>query len=486
MSLLLIQQYHSKVEEIMQYGGSRNETAIRPAFQKLLEQYCADKKIELILELEYRTALGTIVNPDGTLKDAFRQDWGYWESKDQKDTLDDEIQKKLAKGYPTTNILFEDGRTAVLIRNGRELQRASFDDHAALDSLITTFVNYEPQEVRTFREAIERFKEDLPDLVLRLRGLIEDQAVKNDAFTNAREDFLELCRDSINPHIVMADIREMIIQHILTEDIFITVFNESQFHRENNIARSLMGMIETFFTGDVRRGILGKIDPYIRIIKAAASGIADHHEKQRFLKAFYENFYRAYNPAAADRLGIIYTPNEIVRFMVESAEHLVHENFGRLLGDKDVEILDPVTGTGTYITEIIEHLPKNRLPFKYENEIHCNEVAILPYYIANLNIEYTYSQKMGRYEEFKNICFVDTLDNLGFSSRRKYTEPESLDFGGFSLENLERIKRQQTNLSMFWLQNVWWITTSTAIPSASPSTITTGRAHAETISPTGH
>ena len=442
MSLLLIQQYHNKVQEIMQYGGSRNETAVRPAFQKLIEQYCADKKIELILELEYRTALGTAVNPDGTLKDAFRQDWGYWESKDQKDTLDDEIRKKLAKGYPTPNILFEDGRTAVLIRNDRELQRASFDDHAALHSLITTFVNYEPQEVRTFREAIERFKEDLPDLVVKLRGLIEDQAIKNASFARARADFLELCRDSINPHIVMADIREMIIQHILTEDIFITVFNESQFHRENNIARALMGVIETFFTGAVRRGILGKIDPYIRIIKAAASGIADHHEKQRFLKVVYENFYRAYNPAAADRLGIIYTPNEIVRFMVESAEHLVHQNFGRLLGDEDVEILDPATGTGTFITEIIEHLPKNRLPFKYEKEIHCNEVAILPYYIANLNIEYTYSQKTGQYAEFKNICFVDTLDNLGFSSAKKYTEAGSFDFGGFSPENLERIKRQ--------------------------------------------
>jgi predicted helicase len=442
MSLLLIQQYHHKVQEIMQYGGSRNETAIRPAFQRLLEQYCADKKIELILELEYRTAHGAAVNPDGTLKDAFRQDWGYWESKDQKDTLDDEIRKKLAKGYPTTNILFEDGQTAVLIRNGRELQRASFDNDVALHNLITTFVNYEPQEVRTFREAIDRFKEDLPDLVVKLRGLIEDQAAKNTAFARARADFLELCRDSINPHIVMADIREMIIQHILTEDIFITVFNESQFHRENNIARSLMGVIETFFTGAVRKGILGKIDPYIRIIKAAASRIADHHEKQRFLKVVYENFYRAYNPAAADRLGIIYTPNEIVRFMVESAEHLVHKNFGRLLGDEDVEILDPATGTGTFITEIIEHLPKNRLPFKYENEIHCNEVAILPYYIANLNIEYTYSQKTGQYAEFKNICFVDTLDNLGFSSAKKYTEAGSFDFGGFSPENLERIKRQ--------------------------------------------
>ncbi|HOS77564.1 MAG: N-6 DNA methylase [Syntrophales bacterium] len=442
MSLKLIQEYHHKVQDILQYGGSRNETAIRPAFQKLLEQYCADKKIELIQELEFRPAQGSPVRPDGTLKDALRQDWGYWESKDTFDSLDEEIRKKLAKGYPTSNILFEDSQTAVLIQNGQELQRATFSDHDALHHLLTTFVNYEPKEVRTFREAIERFKEDLPDLIVKLRELIEEQATKNAAFTRARGDFLELCRESINPHIVMADVREMIIQHILTEDIFITIFNESQFHRENNIARSLMEVIETFFTGTVRRGILGKIDPYIRIIKAAASGIADHHEKQRFLKVVYENFYRAYNPAAADRLGIIYTPNEIVRFMVESAEHLVHQNFGRLLGDKDVEILDPATGTGTFITEIIEHLPKNRLPFKYENEIHCNEVAILPYYIANLNIEYTYSQKTGRYAEFKNICFVDTLDNLGFSVGKKYTEAGSLDFGGFSPENLERIKRQ--------------------------------------------
>lgn len=442
MSLLLIQQYHNRVQEIMQYGGSRNETAVRPAFQKLIEQYCADRKLELIPELEYRTSHGMAVNPDGTLKDALRQDWGYWESKDEYDSLDVEIRKKLAKGYPTTNILFEDGKTAVLIQDGKEQLRASFKDHQALDSLIKSFVDYEPREVQTFREAIVRFKEDLPDLIVKLRELIENQAVKNTTFARAREDFLELCRESINPHVVMADVREMIIQHILTEDIFITVFNESQFHRENNIARSLMGVIDTFFTGTVRRSILGKIDPYIRIIKAAAAGIADHHEKQRFLKVVYENFYRAYNPSAADRLGIVYTPNEIVRFMVESAERLVFENFGRLLGDKNVDILDPATGTGTFISEIIEHLPKHRLLYKYENEMHCNEVAILPYYIANLNIEYTYSQKTGQYAEFKNICFVDTLDNLGFKYKSQAGKQGDFDFIGLTAENLERIKRQ--------------------------------------------
>ncbi|MBM4447074.1 MAG: DNA methyltransferase [Chloroflexi bacterium] len=437
MTLQTIQQYYTKVEKLIQYGGSRNERAIRSAFQNLLEQYCADKNLQLIPELDYKTKYGTTVTPDGTLKDALRQDWGYWESKDQFDLLDEEIQNKLDKGYPTTNILFEDSQTTVLIQNGQEVGRVEINNPASLHELLVQFVSYEPKEVQTFRQAIDKFKQDLPGLLTELRALIETQAQQNSAFAQARNDFLELCRESINPHIVLADVREMLIQHILTEDIFITIFNNAQFHRENNIARELSKIIQTFLTGSIRQNILSKIDPYIKVIKAAASSIYDHHEKQRFLKVVYENFYRAYNPAGADRLGIIYTPNEIVRFMVGAADYLTYKHFNRVLGDKDVEILDPATGTGTFITEIIEYLPKNCLQYKYENEIHCNEVAILPYYIANLNIEYTFFQKMGFYSEFKNICFVDTLDNLGFIFDEKQSH-----FLSISAENLERIKQQ--------------------------------------------
>ena len=132
-------------------------------------------------------------------------------------------------------------------------------------------------------------------------------------------------------------------------------------------------------------------------INANAAGIADHHEKQKILKVVYENFYKAYNPKAADRLGIVYTPNEIVHFMIKSTDYLLHKHFGKPLADKNVEILDPATGTGTFICDIIDFLPRNKLAWKYKNELHANEVAILPYYIANLNIEYTYKQKMGDY-----------------------------------------------------------------------------------------
>src|SRR4030042_1135507 len=154
MSVQAIQQYYTKVEKLIQYGGSRNETAIRSAFQTLMEQYCADKNLLLVPELEYKTKYNTYVKPDATLKDALRQDWGYWESKDTFDSLDKEIQSKIEKGYPTTNILYEDSQIAVLFQNGSEVGRVEFNNPNALHALLTQFVSYEPKEVQTFRAAV--------------------------------------------------------------------------------------------------------------------------------------------------------------------------------------------------------------------------------------------------------------------------------------------------------------------------------------------
>ncbi|MCA2656502.1 type ISP restriction/modification enzyme [Microcystis sp. M061S2] len=435
MSRLLISQYQAEVEKIVQYGGSRKETSIRVAFQNLLNDYCKARDFLLIPELDYRTKSGKVVYPDGTVKDALRLDWGYWESKDQYDNLDEEIEKKLAKGYPNDNILFEDSQTAVLIQGGEERLRVSMRDDEALDGIINAFINYVRPEVEDFREAIDSFKEDLPTILEALRGLIALQSETNRNFVTARDNFLEICRKSINPEISLEDVREMIIQHILTEDIFINIFNESQFHRENNIARELQGVIETFFTGNTKRNTLGTIERYYAVIRRTAANIYNHHEKQKFLKAIYENFYKAYNPKAADRLGIVYTPNEIVRFMIESVDYLVHKHFRKLLADPGVEILDPATGTGTFVTELIEYLPKDKLRYKYKHEMHCNEVAILPYYIANLNIEFTYKQKMGEYEEFEHICFVDTLDHAASNIKQ-------MDLFAMSAENTQRIHNQ--------------------------------------------
>jgi len=233
-----------------------------------------------------------------------------------------------------------------------------------------------------------------------------------------------------------------LIQHILTEDIFSKVFGEDDFHRQNNVAKKLYDLEDQFFTGGVKKKTLKALEPYYAAIRAAAAQISSHHEKQAFLKVIYENFYKVYNPKAADRLGVIYTPNEIVRFMVESADWLCQHHFGKRLIDKNVEILDPASGTGTFITELLEHFRGQaaKLKYKYREELHANEVAILPYYVANLNIEATYAALTGEYEEFPNLCFVDTLDNVG--GLRKYTGHMDKLFGSVSEENVARIRRQ--------------------------------------------
>src|SRR6185503_16474416 len=116
-----------------------------------------------------------------------------------------------------------------------------------------------------------------------------------------------------------------------------------------------------------RRNLMGNIDHYYEAISAAAAGVTDHHEKQKFLKVLYENFYKVYNPKAADRLGVVYTPNEIVQFMIESTDYLLNKHFGKTRSDPNVEILDPATGTGTYISGIIDYIPKHLLAYKYKN-----------------------------------------------------------------------------------------------------------------------
>ena len=128
MSIQLIQKYYAEVEKLIRYGGSRNESSLRRAFINLLESYASSKNLVLVPEIELLTPAGKRVIPDGTLKDALRQDWGYWESKDEADDIEEEIKKKFAKGYPSNNILFEDTQTAILYQSGQRVMESAFSD----------------------------------------------------------------------------------------------------------------------------------------------------------------------------------------------------------------------------------------------------------------------------------------------------------------------------------------------------------------------
>jgi len=433
-----IHTYRSEVDQIIRFGGSRNETTIRRAFSTLINAYARPRDLLLVEELDYyNPQKRKTVRPDGTLKNSLRLDYGFWESKDPDDELTEDIKRKFDRGYPDSNILFEDSSTAILYQDGSRRLTAPFAKTEALDELLTAYVSFEHPEVREFKVAVERFKHDIPSIVTTLRSMILQQGKANAPFRQRRETFLDLCRSAINPAVTPDDVDEMLIQHILTEEIFLSIFSDTQMLEENSIARELREVEKTFFTGQTKRDTLGQIKHYYECIKAHATSIVSPREKQTFLKVIYENFYKAYNPKGADRLGIVYTPGEIIDFMIRSTDTLLHRHFGRGLADKGVEILDPATGTGSYVSDIIEFLPREVLTRKYKKELHANEVAILPYYIANLNIETAYAAKMGVYAPFENICFVDTLDNI--AGLKVDVQPE---LGGISVENTRRIKEQ--------------------------------------------
>jgi predicted helicase len=446
-----LQRYRADLQRFIDFGGSDNEQSIRRAFAVCLDAYCRDhrEKLALVDELDAdpgARVTGSRNRPDGTVKDSLRMTRGYWEAKDSHDDLDAEIQAKFNRGYPRDNILFEDSRTAVLFQNGAETMRVDMARPGDLHHLIRRFLDYQLPQIDEFRQARQQFKADLPAVLESLREAVADAEAHNPDYQRAAAVFLALCRQTISPEVSDADVREMLLQHILTRDIFLRVFAEDQFHRENNVARQLAALEQTFFTGDVRRQAIDRLRAYYGAIGRAADEIAEHAEKQQFLKAVYEDFYKAYNPAAADRLGVVYTPNEVVDFIIRGADHLLRKHFGKSLADDNVQILDPATGTGTFVTSLIDYLPPERLEHKYRHEIHANEVAILPYYIANLNIEYSYREKTGRYLEFPNLCFVDTLDNMDWqqsgATGGAVTRQAAFNLGGLSEENWIRVQEQ--------------------------------------------
>ena len=437
-----IERYYSELSQLIEIGGLANEENIRSAFQNCLAAYCAEHTERLLLIPELRSDSSN--KPDGTIRDSLRMTRGLWEAKDTYDDLDREIRNKLSQGYSSDNIVFEDSRTAVLFQDQQEVLRTDMNDPAALHELIRKFLDYELPEIKEFREARQQFKTDLPAVLERLRETVLEAESGNLGYQEAARIFLELCHQSISPEVSNDHVREMLIQHILTKDIFLRVFDEDQFHRENNVARQLDALEHTFFTGDVRRQAIDRLRSYYGAIGRAADDIASYGEKQQFIKGVYENFYQAYNPGAADSLGVVYTPNEVVDFIIRGTDWLLQKHFGKTLADDNVNILDPATGTGTFITNLINHLPADRLEYKYLNEIHANEVEILPYYIANLNIGYTYAERMGGYLEFPNLCFVDTLDNMDWQGASGAAVPRqpTLNLGSVSEENWIRVQEQ--------------------------------------------
>ena len=443
MSQQLINEYRAELDRLRAVSGSRRESVLREAFKDLLKRWGKTHDLQFIAEHDIVTKAMNRIYVDGALLHSLRVPFGYWEAKDESDDPEKEIEAKFRKGYPRDNIIFTDDATAVLWQDGSEIMRAAMQaDDDSLLKLLARFFSHERQEVADFNKAVKQFATDLPEILKALRERIAEKRAASRDFAAAEAAFLQHARDAINPIVSEEDVQEMLIQHVLTEDIFAKVFDNPDFHQHNNIAAELKKVEDALFGRGEKAQLLRALAPYYSGIASTAALIQSHSEKQGFLKALYEDFYKAYNKKAADRLGVVYTPGEIVRFMIRSADWLCEKHFGKNLEDHGVEILDPATGTGTFIVELLEYFRGNhdKLRRKYKEELHANEVAILPYYVANLNIEATYQAITGQFAEFENLCFVDTLDNvdgLGIHSGYQFDL-----LGSLTDENIERIKRQ--------------------------------------------
>jgi hypothetical protein len=239
MSQLLINDYLKQLDLIKKVSGSQRETIVREAFKDLLKAWGRQHDLIFLAEYPLKTATKTNIAVDGALLHELRMPLGYWEAKDADDDLNEEVSKKFKRGYPQDNIIFSDDAVAVLWQNRAEVLRCDMTDTQALSKLLKLFFSFERPEIAGFRAAVEQFKTDLPAVLQALREMIEREHEKNPGFRAAEDKFLLHAQEAINPALGDADVREMLIQHILTEEIFAKVFDDSDFHQHNNVAREL-------------------------------------------------------------------------------------------------------------------------------------------------------------------------------------------------------------------------------------------------------
>ena len=448
-----IKAYHAALKQFDLLDVT-HETAVRSAFQSLLE-YCARQfNLTLVPEHSITVHRNRRIVVDGALIDDFQLPHGYWEAKDIHDNLPAEVLRKFEKGYPRDNILFQTPQRAILWQNGQETLDADLNDSTQLIGVLETFFSHRPQEYTEWEEAVSQFKNKVPALGNSLTALIQKEREANPHFTTAFEDFYAKCRQSINPNLSEAAVEEMLIQHLLTERIFRTVFSNPDFTDRNVIAREIETVIKALTEQAFSRDdFLRSLDRFYLAIERAAATINDFSQKQSFLNTVYEQFFQGFSVEVADTHGVVYTPQPIVDFMVRSVDQILKTEFGNehgeraaascfesrshrgaapTISDRDVHIIDPFVGTGNFIVRTMREIRPTALEDKYTTELHCNEVMLLPYYIASMNIEHEFYETMGIYRPFEGICLVDTFE---------LAEDRQLSL--FAPENTQRVESQK-------------------------------------------
>lgn len=271
---------------------------------------------------------------------------------------------------------------------------------------------------------------------------LEDQ---DSSFTKAFNRYLDSLRHNINDQISKNQAVEMIAQHIITKPVFDALFNNNDFVLNNPVSKAMQGIVIEMEKAGFKEE-QKSLEPFYHSVKLRASGIDNANDKQEFIKTLYNDFFSQSFKSSTSRLGIVFTPVPIVNFIIHSVDYALHKYFGKSLASEGVHILDPFVGTGTFITQTLYYLADlykqgkiklSDIVHKYTQELHCNEIVLLSYYIAAINIESVFNEivKNKKYQEFKGIVLTDTFE----STERNYNV---LDKGMFN-DNNKRLNEER-------------------------------------------
>ena len=427
-----VRDYYATLQQYEQHHII-HEGAVSNPFAFLLDACAKQVNGTFVPQYAMRAPKGNRIVIDGAILAEYGLPFAYWEAKDMDDDLPRSVIDKREAGYPLDNILFQNPQRAILYQNGQEVMDIDIIDPANLIRVLQFLFSYASPELDNWQTAVTDFREHVPDLASELKERIEQRHNIDPAFKKAFTDFYDICRISINPELSQDAVEEMLIQHILTERIFRTVFDRSDFTRRNIIAREIENVSDVLMRQSMSRDeFLGPLNRFYVAIEQAATLCKDFSQKQHFLNTFYEKFFQGFSEDVADTHGIVYTPQPIVDFMVNSVAHILETEFGRSLSDTGVHIIDPFVGTGNFIVRLMRDIQGTALEEKYRHALHCNEVMLLPYYIASLNIEQEYYQRMGTYLPFEGIALADTFELMEQEQGELFTQ-----------ENTVRVERQK-------------------------------------------
>lgn len=244
----------------------------------------------------------------------------------------------------------------------------------------------------------------------RIRQLISD----NDRHRKAFEQLMRGLRRNINPNLSEHDAIEMLSQHIITRPVFEALFENYEFAKNNPVSKSMQRMLNLLDDEAKTEEEHEKLQKFYDYVRTTVGNIEDAAGRQRIIVELYDKFFKTASPKTVEKLGIVYTPVEVVDFIIRSVGYIIQKEFGRTLSDENVHILDPFTGTGTFITRLLQSglISRDALERKYRSEIHANEIVLMAYYIASINIENVYHDLMGanaEYRSFDGICLTDTF-----------------------------------------------------------------------------